>query len=199
MSQRPQIMPLNPTVEDTLKDVDMVPYYRPESAFNFEGWVEEQTALPSLQPRSPAPGIVAPSTDSNPDEVIGSTSVQFRPPAARNKGKTPASQAVTPAAQASTHMINQLQQLQREKDAAIAELNKLKRQQAHSTGLLHQVAANIQNTANVATNQTQQLAGSVSQQLNQINDALYQGFGRINEDLKRAFLNQNILYETSER
>ena len=150
----------------------MVLYHHLESAFNFEGWVEGQSALPSLQPRSPAPAIVAPSTDSNPDEVIGSTSVPFRPPVVRNKGKTPASRAATPAAQASTHMINQLQQLQREKDAAIAELNKLKRHQAHSTGLLHQAAANIQNTANAATNQTQQLAGNVGQQLDQINDAL---------------------------
>jgi len=96
-------------------------------------------------------------------------------------------------------MINQLQQLQCKKDAAIVELNKLKRQQAHSTGLLHQAAANIQNTAKAATNPTQQLAGSVSQQLNKINDALNQGFGRINKDLRHAFLNQNILYETAER
>ena len=109
MSQRHQIMPPNPTVEDTLEDVDIVSYYHPESAFNFEGWVEEQTVLLSLQPHSPAPAIVAPSTDSNPDEVIGSTSIQFRPPGARNKGKTPASRVVTPAAQASTHMSNQLQ------------------------------------------------------------------------------------------
>ena len=155
MAQRYQILPLTPTVEDAMDDVDLVPYHHPESAFHFEGWVEGQTALLSLQRCSLIPAIVAPSTDSNPDEVIGSTSHQFRSPEVRNKGKTPTSRAATSAAQGSAHMLNQLQQLQQEKDAAIAELNKLKRQQAHSTGLLYQAAANIQNTANGATNQNQ--------------------------------------------
>ena len=78
-------------------------------------------------------------------------------------------------------------------------MNKLKRQQAHSAGLLHQAAANIPNTANAATNQNQQLAGSVSQQLNAIHEAINRDFGRIDKDLRQAVANQNILYETAER
>jgi len=75
MTQRRQIMPPNSNVEDMIDSMDLVPYHRPESAFNFEEWVAGQTVLLSLQRRFPVPTIVAPSTDSNPDEVIGGTSV----------------------------------------------------------------------------------------------------------------------------
>lgn len=69
-------------VEDLIEGVDLIPYYCAKLAFNFKGWVEVQTALLVLQSYSGVPAIIAPSTDSNPDEVISSTSIQFRPLAA---------------------------------------------------------------------------------------------------------------------
>ena len=62
-----------------MDDVALTPYHRPDSAFNFEGWQEGQAVPLVLQPHNPPPAITAPSTDSNPEEVIYSTTTQFRP------------------------------------------------------------------------------------------------------------------------
>ena len=81
-----QILPPPPTVEDTMDDVALTLYNRPESAFNFEGWQEQpQRVLRSLLPRSPPQATAAPSTDSSPEVVIHSAPLQFQPQ--RRKGK----------------------------------------------------------------------------------------------------------------
>ena len=76
--------PPHPTVEDTM-DVAMEPYvpqpptpFRTQSAIEFDGW-QDETALQTLLPRSPSPATIV-STDSDPEQVIGSTTTQFRPP-----------------------------------------------------------------------------------------------------------------------
>jgi hypothetical protein len=93
----------------------------------------------------------------------------------------------------------QLQRLQQEKETALAELQRIRSQQAQDTGLLQRTAANVQNTANAATAQNTQLATGISQQLADIANIMNTGFGKINEDLRRSFVNQNTLYNTMER
>ena len=81
-----QILPPPPTVEDTMGDVALTPYNRPESAFNFEGCQEApQRGLPSLLPHSPPSVAAALSPDSSSEPVIHSVPLQFQPQ--RSKGK----------------------------------------------------------------------------------------------------------------
>ena len=81
-----QILPLPSTVEDTMDNVVLIPYNRPESGFNFEGWQEApQCGQLSILPRLPLSVAAAPSTDSSPEAVIHSLPLQFQ--AQRRKGK----------------------------------------------------------------------------------------------------------------
>ena len=48
-------LPPPPTIEEIMDDAALTPYHRPDSAFNFEGWQEEQAVPPALQPRDPPP------------------------------------------------------------------------------------------------------------------------------------------------
>jgi len=61
------------TVEDTMDDVALTSYCCPKSAFDFDGWNGSQSTLPQLMARQPPAAITAPSTDSDPDHVIDST------------------------------------------------------------------------------------------------------------------------------
>lgn len=194
-----RMLPPAATVEDAMDDVALTPYNRPQSAFNFEGWQDNQTALPQILPRSPPPAISAVSTDSDPDAVVHSTTVQFRPQGSQRKGKQPASKPPTPFTGDGLLMKLQLQRLQHEKDAALQELQRIKDQQVQDTGLLQRTAANVQNTANTATAQNAQLATGISEQLADIANLMNTGFARINEDLRKSFVNQNTLYNTMER
>ena len=73
-----QILPPPPTVEDTMDNVVLTPYNRPESAFNFEGWQETPLrGLLSLLPRSPPLVAATPCTDSSLEAVIHSVLLQF--------------------------------------------------------------------------------------------------------------------------
>ena len=65
-------------------------------------------------------------------------------------------------------MQQQLARLQREKEAALAQVKHLQSQQSASISFLQCTAADIQNTATSATNQTKQLATHVDSRLNEI-------------------------------
>ena len=65
-------------------------------------------------------------------------------------------------------MQQRLPRLQAEKEAALAQVNRLQSQQSPSTTLLQCTAADVQNTASSATNQTNQLATHVDTQFDDI-------------------------------
>ena len=123
-----------------MDDVALTPYNCPESAFNFEGWQEAlQRSLSSLLPRSPPSVAAAPSTDSSPEAVIHIVPLQFQPQ--RRKGKAPVrSQGPTRSNAEFQGLRAQLQQLQQEKKAALAQVQKLQNQQGVNTGLLQRTA-----------------------------------------------------------
>lgn len=195
MSHR-QILPPPATVEDAMDDAALTPY-RPESSFNFEGWDEQaQRALPPLLPCSPVPAATVVSTDSNPEAIIHSVPLQFQPQR-KGKGRVPTRHQTPIASNTEVQgMRAQLQQLQQEKEAALAQVQRLQLQQASVTSLAQQTAANVQNTANQATSQNTQLADVISRKLDEINLSLDHGFRRIDGDLSKSFYNQNILLNT---
>ena len=142
------MLPPPPTVEDAMDDVALTPYNRPESAFNFEGWQEAlQRGVPSLLPRSPASVVAAPSTDSSPEAVIYSVPLKFQLQYCKGNGPVQ-SQGPTRSNPEFQHLQTQLQQLQQEKEAALAAVQKLQNQKAINTGLLQRNAADVQNIAN---------------------------------------------------
>ena len=155
-------------VEDAMDDVALTLYNVPESAFNFEGWQEApQRGIPSLLPHSPPSVVAAPSTDSSPEEVIQSVPLQFQ--LLRQKGKAPAqSQGPTPNNAEFQGLQAQLQQLWQEKEAALAQVQKLRNPQAVNTGLLQCTSADMQNTANTYAAHQAQLSSSVSSQVDNI-------------------------------
>ena len=124
MSHR-QILPPLPTVEDAMAEVALTAYNHPESAFNFKGWQEApQRELLSLLLHS-APWVAAgPSTDSSSETVIHSVPLQFQPQGC--KGKAPVlNQGPTPSNAKFQGLCAQLQQLQQDKEAALAQVQKL--------------------------------------------------------------------------
>ena len=81
--------------------------------------------------------------------MIHSVPLQFQPQ--RHKGKAPVrSQGPTPRNAEFQGLRAQLQQLQQEKEAALAQVQKLQNQQAVKKGLLQRTAADVQNTANTS-------------------------------------------------
>ena len=92
----------------------------------------------------------------------------------------------------------QLQQLQQEKEAALAQVQKIPNQQAVNTGLLQRTAADVPNTANTSVAHQAQLSISVSSQLDNITKILTTTFACIDGDLKKSFHNQNLIYNTVE-
>ena len=119
-----------------MDNVALMPYNRPESAFNFQGLQEApQRELPSRLPYSPPSVAAAPSIDSSPETVIHSVLLQFQ--LQRRKGKAPVwSQGPTSSNAEFQGLQAQLQQLQQEKEAALAQVKKLQNQQVVNTGLL---------------------------------------------------------------
>ena len=193
-----QILPPPQTVEDAMDDVALTPYNRPECAFNFEGWEEvPQRGLPSLLPRSPPSVAAAASIDSSPVAVIHGVLLQFQPP--HHKGKAPVrSQGPTSSKTEFLGLPAQLQRLQQEKKAALVQVQKLQNQQAVNTGLLQRTAADVQNTANTSTAHQAQLSSSFSNQLHKITKILNTNFTHIDNDLKKSFYHQNLIYYTME-
>ena len=81
-----QILPPLTMVKDTMDDVAVTSYNRPESSFIFERRQEVRLRiLPSLLPRLLQLVAAAPSTDSSPEAGINSVPFQFQLP--RHKGK----------------------------------------------------------------------------------------------------------------
>ena len=181
-----------------MDDVALTPYNRSESAFNFQGWQEApQRALPQLLLRSPPHVTSAPSTDSSPEAVIHIVPLQFQP--RRHKGKALVHSLGPTASNAEFQALRaQLQQLQQEKEAGLAQVQKLQKQQAVNTGLLQRTATDIQNTANTSAANQAQLSSSVSMQLDNITKILNNKFAHIDGDFKKSFYNQNIIYNTME-
>ena len=129
--------------------------------------------------------------------MIHSIPLQFQPQ--RRKGKGPVrSQGPTPSNAEFQGLRAQLQQLQQEKEAALAQVQKLQNQQAANTGLLQLTAADVQNTANTSTTHQAQLSSNVSSQLDTITKILNTKFTRIDGDLKKWFYNHNVIYNTME-
>ena len=75
-------------------------------------------------------------------------------------------------------------------------MQKLKNQQAVNTGLLQLTAADVQNTANTSAGYQAQLSSSVSSQLHNITKILNINFAHIDENLKKSFYNQILIYNT---
>ena len=117
--------------------------------------------------RDPRTTPTTTSTDSDPDTVIGCTSIQLDSAGATYKGKPPQrTETTTPSISAS--MQQQLARLLAEKEAALAPVKRLASQQSASTSFLQRTAADNQNTASSATNPTNQLATHVDSQLDEI-------------------------------
>ena len=176
----------------------LTPYNRPESVFNFEEWQKApQRGLPSLLTCLPPSVAATPSTYSSSKGVIHSVPLQFQRQRRKGKGYI-RSQGPTLSNAEFKGLQAQLQQLGQEKEAALAQVQKLQNQQAVNTGLLQRTAADVQNTANTSAAHQAQLSSSVSSQLNNITKILNTNFRRIDGDLKKSFHNQNLIYNTIE-
>ena len=118
MSSRSQILPPPPHVEDEMEQ-DTTEYQVERFGAQSQWQPTQLSAL--LQHRDPLATTTTTSTDSNPDTVIGSTSIQFRPPVGTYKGKSPQrTQTTTPSI--TTSMQQQVAQLQAEKEAVLAQV-----------------------------------------------------------------------------
>ena len=128
----------------------------------------QSTQLPGLlEHRDPPATTTTTSTDSNLDTVIGSTSIQLRPPVGNYRGQSPQrTQTTTPSI--TTSMQRQLAQLQAQKEAALAQVKRLQTQQSSSASFLQRTAADVQNPATSAANQNTQLASHVDSQRDEI-------------------------------
>ena len=188
MSGRKQILPPQPHVEDEMDTTE----YQVERFGAQSPW--QPTQLPGLlEHRDPPATTTTTSTDSNPDTVIGSTSIQFRPPIGTYKGKSPQrTQTTTPSI--TTSMQQQLARLQAEKEAALAQVKRLQSQQSASTSFLQRTAADVQNTATSASNQTNQLATHVDTQLDEIKALILGAQTSAQKDFQRIHANIDYLY-----
>ena len=74
-----QILPPPLTVEDSMDNVSLIPYYHPAATFNFEGRQEEQVCgLLQLLPHSPLQASAAPSTQISTEVVIARLLIEFQ-------------------------------------------------------------------------------------------------------------------------
>ena len=132
-------------------------------------------------------------SDSNPDTVIGSTSIQFRPPVGTYKGKRP-QRTQTTIPSITTSMQQQLAPLEAEKEAALAQVKRLQSQQSASTSFHQRTAADVLNTASSAANQNSQLATHVDTQLNEIKALIHGTQTTAHKNFQRIHSNINYLY-----
>ena len=133
------------------------------------------------------------SSASNSDTVMGSTCIQFRPPAATYKCRSPQrTQTKTPSIATSMHP--QLGRPQAEKKAAHTQVKHLQSQQTVSTSFLQCTAGDVQNTATSTTNQTNQLATHVDTQLDEIKALILGAQTSAQKDIEHIHSNINYLY-----
>ena len=190
MSGRRQILPPPPHVADEMEQETTE--YQVERFGAQSPW--QPTQLPGLlEHRDPPVTTTTTSTNSNPDTVIGSTSIQFRPLVGTYKGKSPQrTQSTTPSI--TTSMQLQLARLQAEKEAALAQVKRLQTQQSASTSFLQRTAADVQNTATSATNQNNQLATYGDSHPDEIKALILGAQTTAQENLLRIHSNINHLY-----
>ena len=187
MSGGRQILPPPPHVEDKMQQ-DTTEYQVEHLGAHSP---RQQTQISSLLLHGDPPTTTTTtSTDSNPDTVIGSTSIQFRPPVGTYKGKSPQrTQTTTPSITAS--MQRQLTRQQAEKEAALAHVKRLQSQQTTSTSLLQRITGDVQNTATSAANQNNPLATHVDSQLDEIKALILGAQTTAQENLQRIHSNIN--------
>ena len=146
-----------------------------------------------LEHRDPPATTTTTCTDSNPDSVIGSTSIQFRPPVVTYKGKSSLrTQPTTPSI--TTSRQQQLARLQGEKEAALAQVKRLQSQQTACTSFLKRTAAHVQNTATSAAKQNNQLATHVDLQLDEIKAHIRGALTTAQENFQAIYSNTNYAY-----
>ena len=193
-----QILAPPPTVEDTIDNIALIPYNRSESALSFERWQEEpQRELPPFLPYPPPSAAGAPSPDSSTEAVIHIVRLQFQQLLC--KGKAPIrSQGPTLSNTEFQGLRRQLQHLQQEKEATLAQLQKLQNQQAVNTRLLQPTATNVRNKADTSTAYQAQSFSSLSHQLDKITKILNINFKRMDKDPKKSFYKQNLMCNTIE-
>ena len=190
MSGRRQILPPPPHVEDNMEQ-DTTEYQVERFGAQCP-W--QPTQLPGLlEHRDPPATTTTTSTDSNPDNVIGTTSIQFHPPVGTYKGKSP-QQTHTTTPSITTSLQQQLARLQAEKEAALAQVKRHQSQQFASTSFLLYTAADVQNTASFAANQNSHLATHVDIQPDEIKALILGAQTTAQENFQRIHSNINYLY-----
>ena len=190
MSGRSQILPPPPHVDDGMEDDTTE--YQVERFGAQSPWQPTQLSG-LLEHRDPSATTTTTSTDSNPDTVIGSTSIQFRPAVGTYKGKSlQQTQTTTPSIR--TSMQQQLARLQAEEEAALAEVKHLQSQQSANTSFLQRTAADVQNTASFAANQNSQLVTHVDTQVDDIKPLILGAQTIAQENFQRFYGNINYLY-----
>ena len=146
-----------------------------------------------LEHRDPPLTTITTSTNSNPDSVIGRTSMQFRPPVRTYKCKSPQrTQTTTPSI--TTSVQRQIARLQAEKEAALVQVKHMQSHQFARTSCLQRTAADVQNTASSAANQNSQLATHVNTQLDEINALILVAQTTAQENFERIHSNINYVY-----
>ena len=157
MSERRQMLPPPSHVEDEMQQDTMenqVKRLVPQCPW-------QPTQLSGLLEHRDQPATTTTTfTNSIPDTVIGSTSIQFRPPPGTYNGKSP-QRTMTTTPSITTSMQPQLARLQPGKEAALTQVKRQQSQQTTSTSFLLRTIADVQNTATSVTNQTNQLGMDV--------------------------------------
>ena len=190
MSVRRQILPPPPHVEYEIE--------QDTTEFQVERFGAQSPWQPTqlsglLEHRDPPVTTTNTSTHSNPDTVISSTSIQFRPPVGTYKGKSPQrTQTTTPSI--TTSMPQQLRRLQAEKEVALAQVKGLQSQQSASTSLLQRTAADVQNTASSAATPNSQLATHVDTQFDEIKALILGAQTTAQENFQCIHSNINYVY-----
>ena len=190
MSGRRQILPPPPHVTDKMEQDTTE--YQVERFGAEHPWQPMQ--LPGLlEHRDPSATTTTTAKNSNSDTVIGSTSIQFRPPAATYKGNSPQrTQTTTPSI--SKSMQQPLARLQAEKEAALTQVRRLQSQQSASTSFLQCTAADVQNTASSAANHNSQPGTHVDTQLDAIKALIPGAQTTAQEHFQRIHSNINYPY-----
>ena len=89
-------------------------------------------------------------------------------------------------------------QLQKKKEATMAQVKKLQHQQAVNIELLQRNAGNVQHAATPLPANMCNQSSNLTIKLNAIINILNINFVLIDNDLSKSFYNQNVIYNTME-